>query len=102
MHKDKNKVSLLEKYQYTEQMAYELCKKYELLSPIYKTSSRGGCWFCPNQSYKCMAIFRQNHPELWEKLVELSKDPNTIGHFKYTETFDEVEKKLDKIDNDLE
>lgn len=30
-----NKVSLLEKYGYTEQMAFELCKKYDLLSPIY-------------------------------------------------------------------
>lgn len=29
-----NKVSLLEKYGYTEHMAFELCKKYGLLSPI--------------------------------------------------------------------
>lgn len=36
-----NKISLLEKYNYTEQMAYELCKKYGLLSPIYEFSFRG-------------------------------------------------------------
>lgn len=35
----RNKVSLLDKYRYTEQMAFELCDKYNLLSPIYD--------FCP-------------------------------------------------------
>lgn len=30
-----NKVSLLAEYGYTEQMAYELCREYNLLSPIY-------------------------------------------------------------------
>ena len=36
------KVSLLTKYNYTEQMAFELCKKYNLLSPIYDFTNRGG------------------------------------------------------------
>ncbi len=36
-----NKVSLLEKYGYTEQMAFDLCKKYDLLSPIYDFAPRG-------------------------------------------------------------
>ena len=38
----KNELSLLEKYGYTEQMAYDLCKKYDLLSPIYEFAPRGG------------------------------------------------------------
>ena len=38
----KNKVSLLEKYGYTEEMAKNLCKKYGLLSPIYNFAPRGG------------------------------------------------------------
>lgn len=37
-----NQTSLLQKYGYTEQMAYELCKKYNLLSPIYDFAKRGG------------------------------------------------------------
>ena len=37
-----NKISLLEKYGYTEQMAFNLCEKYGLLSPIYKFAPRGG------------------------------------------------------------
>ena len=36
-----NQVSLLEKYRYTEQMAFDLCKKYDLLSPIYEFCPRG-------------------------------------------------------------
>lgn len=37
-----NRISLLEKYGYTEKMAFELCEKYDLLSPIYKFAPRGG------------------------------------------------------------
>lgn len=36
-----NKVSLLAKYGYTEQMAYDLCKEYGLLSPTYSFAHRG-------------------------------------------------------------
>ncbi len=39
------KISLLEKYGYTEEMALELCKKYELLSPIYDFAPRGDVGF---------------------------------------------------------
>ena len=98
MHKDKTKVSLLEKYKYTEEMATELCKEYGLLSPIYSTANRGGCWFCPNASYKCMANFRKSHPELWNELAELDKVPDKIGNFRYKESFSEVQLKLDKYD----
>lgn len=37
-----NQISLLEKYGYTEQMAFDLCKKRDLLSPIYSFAPRGG------------------------------------------------------------
>ena len=42
-----NKVSLLEKYGYTEQRALDLCKKYDLLSPIYEFAPRGGLLVLP-------------------------------------------------------
>lgn len=59
-----NKISLLEQFGYSEQMAFDLCKEYDLLSPTYEISSRGGCWFCPNQSYKQIAWLKREHPEL--------------------------------------
>ena len=45
-------VSLLEKYNCTEQDAKELCRQAGLLSPIYQFTNRGGCWFCPNAKRK--------------------------------------------------
>ena len=75
-----NKVSLLEKYGYTEQMAFELCEKYDLLSPIYDFAPRGGCWFCPNARYAELKHLRANHRNLWAKLLELEDEPNLIGN----------------------
>lgn len=43
------KISLLEKYNYTERMAFELCEKYGLLSPIYNFAPRGGVGSVPMQ-----------------------------------------------------
>lgn len=75
-----NKVSLLEKYRYTEQMAFELCEKYDLLSPIYDFAPRGGCWFCPNARYAELKHLRTNHRNLWDKLLKLENEPNLIGN----------------------
>ena len=75
-----NQVSLLEKYEYTEQMAFDLCKKYDLISPIYDFAPRGGCWFCPNARYAELKHLRTNHPDLWNKLLELENEPDLIGN----------------------
>lgn len=42
MHKHNNRISLLEKYGYTEAMALAKCKEYGLLSPVYQSDTRGG------------------------------------------------------------
>lgn len=76
LHKSKNKISLLEKYNYTEQMAKELCEKYGLLSPIYKFTARNGCWFCPNQRKTELDWLYKNHQDLFMKLVQLQTVPN--------------------------
>ena len=78
--KAENQVSLLKKYGYTEQMAYDLCKKYGLLSPIYNFTNRGGCWFCPNARYAELKHLRTNHRELWDKLLKLENEPDLIGN----------------------
>lgn len=75
-----NKVSLLEKYGYTEQMAFDICKKYDLLSPIYEFTNRGGCWFCPNMRYAQLKNLRTYHRDLWDKLLELENEPDLIGN----------------------
>lgn len=77
--KSTNQVSLLQKYGYTEQMALELCKEYGLLSPIYDFAPRGGCWFCPNMRDCELKHLRNNHRDLWDKLLELENMSNLIG-----------------------
>lgn len=90
------RISLLAKYGYTEKMALDLCRRKGLLSPIYKTNTRGGCWFCPNAKIDRFISIRRNHPELWDELRELSKTPNLCSYgFKYGKTLDLVEKEMD-------
>ena len=97
-----NQISLLAKYGYTEQMAMEKCREYDLVSPIYETSHRGGCWFCPNCSVKVFAELRRKHPELWSELQRLSGTPNLVSDgFKYEMTFEEVEARMDAVDMQL-
>lgn len=95
----KNQVSLLAKYGYTEEMALNLCKEKGLLSPIYETETRGGCWFCPNAKINGLISIRRNHPHLWDEFRELSKLPNLCSYgFRYGKTLQEVEKKMDAIE----
>ena len=99
---DVPKISLLEKYGYTEQMAFDLCKKYDLLSPVYEFAPRGGCWFCPNCKIQHFVNLRRNHPELWAELVELSHTPNLCSYgFKYGLTVQEVEKRMNAEEQQL-
>lgn len=93
------RVSLLAKYGYTEAMAYDLCRKYGLLSPIYQKGRRGGCWFCPSARIEDLARLRKQHPELWELLEALSYTPNLSSYgFKYGKTIQEIKIKLDQFD----
>lgn len=78
--KTENQISLLYKYGYTESMAKAKCEEYCLLSPVYKFTKRGGCWFCPNSIESELRNLRNKHPELWSKLLKLEKEPNLIAN----------------------
>lgn len=89
------KISLLDKYGYTEAMARTKAEEYGLLSPIYQTGTRNGCWFCPNSSIKQFGRFRKEHPDLWEELVKLSHTPNLCSYgFKYGKTVQQIEQRI--------
>ena len=71
-----NRMSLLAKYGYTEQMAN--CKIQHFVN------------------------LRRNHPELWAELVELSHTPNLCSYgFKYGLTVQEVEKRMNAEEQQL-
>lgn len=96
LHKASNKISLLEKYGYTEQMAYDLCKEYGLLSPCYELSKRGGCWFCPNAKLAEHKELKQIMPDVWEEFVSLEDVPN-LANYKWNvfgDTLHEIDEKI--------
>ena len=72
-------VSLLEKYNCTEQDAKELCRQAGLLSPIYQFTNRGGCWFCPNAKRNELRHLYDHHPELWNRMLELQAIPGKVS-----------------------
>ena len=50
------------------------CEENDLLSPIYTSAARGGCWFCHNQGVNQLRLLRKNYPELWELLLKWDWD----------------------------
>ena len=53
------------------------CEERDLLSPIYTTATRGGCWFCHNQGVEQLRLLRKNYPDLWQLLLKWDKDSPT-------------------------
>lgn len=45
-----------------------------MLSPIYTTATRGGCWFCHNQGVGQLRLLRKNHPDLWALMLKWDAD----------------------------
>lgn len=59
---------------WTEADARKWCEDNDLLSPIYTTATRGGCWFCHNQSVEQLRLLRKTYPDLWALLLKWDKD----------------------------
>lgn len=53
------------------------CEENGLLSPIYISSARGGCWFCHNQSIAQLRQLRHDYPDLWALLMKWDLDSPT-------------------------
>ena len=63
---------------WTEEMCRKWCEDNDLLSPIYTTVTRGGCWFCHNQSTDQLRLLRKNYPEYWKLLLKWDEDSPVI------------------------
>lgn len=59
---------------WTEVMCREWCEENGLLSPIYTTATRGGCWFCHNQGVDQLRLLRRDYPEYWALLMKWDLD----------------------------
>lgn len=59
---------------WTEEICREWCVENDLLSPIYTTATRGGCWFCHNQGIEQLRLLRKNYPEYWALMLKWDLD----------------------------
>lgn len=75
LHKSTN-ISLLEQQGYTESMSYALCQEYDLLSPSYHLTKRGGCWMCPWAKEEEHREISELYPDAWEEFVALENEIN--------------------------
>lgn len=50
------------------------CEDNDLLSPIYTSAARGGCWFCHNQNTDQMRQLRKAYPDYWALLMKWDLD----------------------------
>lgn len=56
----------------TEKDTFDICRKYNMLSPLYDLGfKRDGCWFCPNCAKKERKYLKENHPELVKMIYDL-------------------------------
>lgn len=68
------KLSPLKEAEWAEADCRRWCEENGLLSPIYKTATRGGCWFCHNQGMNQIRLLRRNYPEYWALMLKWDKD----------------------------
>lgn len=76
-----DKSAPLADYGITEEKALEICRQRHLLSPIYDTFARNGCWFCCNARVAELRDLYRRHPELWAELKEIQ----TISKVSFTQ-----------------
>ena len=94
-----NQVAPLYILKITEKEALEICKKNNLLSPIYEKGARGGCWFCPNQRVSQLKKLYKEHNDLWNILKDMQKDSQNV--FKPGYKLENLEKRFrDEIDKE--
>lgn len=56
------------------------CEDNDLLSPIYTTTTRGGCWFCHYQGVGQLRLLRKNYPDLWALMLKWDSDSIRTYH----------------------
>ena len=59
---------------WTTEYCRQWCFDNNLLSPIYTTAPRGGCWFCPQQRVGQLRLLRRMYPEYWALMMKWDKD----------------------------
>lgn len=90
---DNHKYITLADLDIDEFQALDICERNNLLSPKYKNSFRGGCWFCPKQSLSDLYLLWENYPEYFNMLEEMEKD--SFNSFKPNLTLKQIRKRFE-------
>lgn len=94
------KILPLVQFGITEASAFDICRRAGLLSPAYRCGrTRLGCWFCHNQRIAELQRLRKEHPELWEKLMEL--DAVSPCRFTQRATLHDFDKRFSEEDRQI-
>lgn len=75
-----NKKSPLVEVGWDESYCRQWCEENDLLSPIYTTATRGGCWFCHNQGVGQLRLLRREYPDLWALMLKWDNDSPVTFH----------------------
>ena len=59
---------------WTESDCMAWCRTAGLLSPVYTSFARDGCWFCCNQPVDRLRWLRRKYPELWQMMLRWDSD----------------------------
>lgn len=74
-HEKRSGIALpLVKAGWDEAYCRKWCEENNLLSPIYTTEVRGGCWFCHNQGVDSLRRLRKTYPDLWKIMLRWDLD----------------------------
>lgn len=73
-HIEKNKKSPLVEAGWDEAYCRKWCEENDLLSPIYTSFARGGCWFCHNQGLEALRTLRKSYPDYWALMLKWDAD----------------------------
>lgn len=66
------KCSIMAELGIKEYDPFDICRKYNLLSPLYDLGiKRDGCWFCPNAAKFERQYAKEHYPELVEKIYKM-------------------------------
>lgn len=65
---------------WTEADCRRWCEEHDLLSPIYTSVTRGGCWFCHNQGLQQLRLLRRNYPDYWKLMLKWDADSRRTFH----------------------